>query len=116
MADKTNGAYMNQARVHAGRPCDGTGWAAGAAAGAGAAGGVTAGAAAGEAVGTATSLETESDLAAGGASVFSAFSQARMLQISGGIANSNSMSRWGFMIIREEEAAFFGTIIATAAG
>ena len=47
------------------------------------------------------SLGVVSDFSAVGASDFSAFSQARMLQISGGIANSSSMSRWGFMVIRE---------------
>jgi hypothetical protein len=41
--------------------------------------------------------EEEVAVAAGAVSHFSALSQARMLEINGGIANSSSNSRWGFM-------------------
>lgn len=58
-----------------------------------------AGATAGCEAGAVIFLGVAREFAEEGASVFSAFSQARMLQISGGIANSSSISRWGFMVI-----------------
>ena len=45
------------------------------------------------------SLGAEEDLDAEGVSRVSAFSQARMLQSNGGIANSSTNKRWGFMVI-----------------
>jgi hypothetical protein len=61
--------------------------------------GRTAGVLVGRETGAVISLVVANDFSEAGASVFSAFSQARMLQISGGTANSSSISRWGFMVI-----------------
>jgi len=52
---------------------------------------------------------------AGAASDFSAFSLARMLQMSGGIANSSNSSTWGFMLVGWVGGGGFGPETAVRA-
>jgi hypothetical protein len=78
--------------------------------------GAIAAAAAGESLaGAGTGFAELSEDKVGAASDFSAFSLARMLQMSGGIANSSNSSTWGFMLVGWVGGGGFGPETAVRA-